>query len=408
MDTPAPVWLKRSYCALFALLPWSVEAHFEDWSLSVPAEPLLGVVALFLLFFLRPPHLRAILSNNGAGHIGAALVGWMAICACFSCQPLVSWKYCVVEALHSWVFIAGIAAWPGLWRQAFPWYAASISGLTVYTLAQHANYDFRADQALLAAKPFFQNHTLWATALSLTFFITWLPVRGMPPLPPVFYAWFPFRRRASKKWMLVGGLLALVFSMCRAAWATMTLAFLFWFHQRLSPPFRRYFEVFLLLGGVLIGLMIVDWRIEDVSVRERINRWHCALEMGLAAPVTGFGPGTFQFQYIDYQQPEYRTRISLSAPQFGHGADTYGRGGGAHSEYGRALAETGVPGLALFLWLSGYILWVKRPKKWEEAGVWLALFVFFSHGLVNDFLHEGKIAALIWGGMAWWCSRKTR
>jgi Cu/Ag efflux protein CusF len=30
----------------------------------------------------------------------------------------------------------------------------------------------------------------------------------------------------------------------------------------------------------------------------------------------------------------------------------------------------------------------------------LALLTFFLHTMVNDFLHDGRIAALVWGSMA--------
>jgi O-antigen ligase len=103
------------------------------------------------------------------------------------------------------------------------------------------------------------------------------------------------------------------------------------------------------------------------------------------------------------------TRISVQAPILQRGPDNYGRGGGAHSEYWQALSECGWPGVLLFagwigafLWGAGQTLW--RPGK--EADKWLviaglaSMLTFFIHGLANNLLHDGRIAAMVWGCLA--------
>jgi O-antigen ligase len=102
------------------------------------------------------------------------------------------------------------------------------------------------------------------------------------------------------------------------------------------------------------------------------------------------------------------TRISATAPVAARSPDTYGRGGGAHSEYMQALAETGWPGFMLWLAMSITILWLAFrywPEK-EDAQRWLALsltlslMTFFLHAAVNNMLHDGRVAALVWGSIA--------
>jgi O-antigen ligase len=404
MKKAPPAWLQHGYCALFACLPWSVDTRFDGWNMSLPSEPLIGILALAWCPVIRPAAIKTVWRRNSTLCITAGIISWMAIAAFFSAQPLVSWKYWLVEAAHIWVFFAGVAIWPALWQRALPWYLASLSALTIYTLAQHAGYDFRADQAMLSARPFFQNHTLWAAALSLAFLFAWKPARGARSFPPAFFRWFPIGRRTAKN-IVTGCLLtALCFSCCRAAWISTALAAGIWAFFALEQRYRPWLYGLALTGSILLGIKIHAWSSTDVSLRERINRWHCALEMARTAPLTGFGPGTFAFQYPAFQDPANLTRISMSVPPHTQDVNTYGRGGGAHSEYARALAETGWPGLFLLIWLAGRVLWKNRPRNWQEAGVWLGLSAFFMHGLANDFLHDGKIAALVWGGIAWWTS----
>jgi O-antigen ligase len=144
---------------------------------------------------------------------------------------------------------------------------------------------------------------------------------------------------------------------------------------------------------------------KDVSAQERLNRYACALRMAGEQPWAGFGPGTFQFQYLPFQKPEERTRISRSEPIAQRGPDNYGRGGGAHSEYLQALAELGWPGLSLWLLFLFFSLGI-GIRNYQQTGalVWLflslGLLSFFLHGLVNNFLHDGRVAALVWGGVA--------
>ncbi|MFN0034998.1 MAG: hypothetical protein ACKVUS_08030, partial [Saprospiraceae bacterium] len=176
METP-PKWLSNGYALLFSLLPWSLDFGFGAPHIMLPSEPLMGFLCFGLLgqFWQKPQVLRSIFSKNIFLSISLAYIAWMAVTACFSSLPLVSWKYWLVETAHWWVFALGISAWPGLWRRAFPWFAFSMAGVAVYTLAHHAQYDFRADQALLAPMPFFPENTMWAAAVAMVLCLGSIP-----------------------------------------------------------------------------------------------------------------------------------------------------------------------------------------------------------------------------------------
>jgi O-antigen ligase len=395
----APVWLNRIYSALFLLMPWSVDVSFGNWNLNCPSEPLMLVAGGLLLWEVvrHPAAATALFGSNRVVLLAGCWIAWMGICACFSSMPVVSWKYWIAESGQWWVFAGGMTLFPGLWRRVIPLFTASLAAAAVYTLIHHAGYHFRADQALLAPMPFFSGNNEHAAILALAL--------------PWVLAW-PGRYRTVLPAILLTGI---ALSFCRAAVVSLLVSGVVagcWYS-------RRYWR-FMALGGGLMVMAGVAFRQPildavrqrtgaDVSTMERLNRYACAARMVAERPMTGFGPGTFAFQYIPFQQPAEMTRISVQAPVLKRSPDNYGRGGGAHSEYWQALSECGWPGLLLFiawimafLWKTGVLLF----KTTDRTGQWFLLVglasmgTFIIHGTVNNLLHDGRIAALVWGMLA--------
>lgn len=396
METP-PKWLGIGYLVLFAILPWSVDLDLGRWNLMIPAEPVIVLVGIGLLAYClnQPGGLWSVFNQNAFLPISLAYLLWMSISAGCSTMPLVSWKYWVVAAGHWWVFAVGISVWPDLWRRAFPYFLISMSGVAVYTLAHHNIHQFRADQAILAPMPFFPDHTLWAAALALgLFLLVGLSREESPKASEAFQNRTPGWVR-SVQFGLFGT--ALLLSTSRAAWLSVLVAGCVWAFLVLGNKMRLILLFSLLFLGFWAGPIIARMLRDDVSSMERLNRWSCALRMQKDKPLFGFGPGTFPSQYLDYQRPEEMTRISVREVATDTVPHPKGRGGGVHSEYLRASTELGWPGLLLWLGLAGMGLWVGfKRSKWTA----LALLTFFAHGLVNDFMQDGRIAALVWGGLA--------
>ena len=397
--------MEWGYLALFVLLPWSLECSFGAWKMNLPSEPLIAALGIGLFWFIlkNPGAARAAFSDNFLLKISFAWIGWLGVSTCFSTMPLVSWKYWAVEAGHWWVFCVGLAMFPKIWPRAFRLFAFSMAGVVVYTLIHHSFYDFRVDQALLAPMPFFPENTLYAAVLAMVVTNFHFSTKNVEP---------PNLKAAQTLLLWVG----LLFSFCRAAWVSVLLVgglFLL-LHFRKKWWLFAFAGLVLFAGSLLFSGQILDRMTKeigkDVSTLERLNRFACALRMAHEKPWTGFGPGTFQFQYIPFQKPEEMTRISARAPILACNPDTYGRGGGAHSEYFQALAEDGWPGLALWLMLTVAVLWTGfssffRAKttdyQWFALALTLSLLTFFLHGLANNMLHDGRVAALVWGGAGW-------
>ncbi|MBV6440689.1 MAG: hypothetical protein EPGJADBJ_02361 [Saprospiraceae bacterium] len=410
--------MNRGYCVLFALLPWSLECSFGAWKINLPSEPIIAAlgIGLFGLVWKNPGMFRELFSHSPVLKISFVWIGWLGVSACFSTLPTVSWKYWVVEAGHWWVFAVGMSLFPGLWLRAFRLFAFSMAGVVVYTLIHHAFYHFRADQALLAPMPFFPENTLYAAVLSMVLMVFLGSLCAAPPPNEKENAAHPAPQlpfHLTTKWWLLPGLFAagLFFSFCRAAWLSVLMAGA----VGMFLIFRKKWLWFALVGGSMLvaGFLfrgqILGKMAADVSFLERLNRYACALRMANDRPWAGFGPGTFQFQYIPFQKPEEMTRISATAPVTERSPRTYGRGGGAHSEYFQALAEAGWPGLLLWLTLVAAVLWAgfrnvfsekNEENQWFALALTLSLLTFFLHGLVNNMLHDGRVGALVWGMVA--------
>lgn len=413
-----PKWLRWCYLALFGLLPWSVEWPVgSSWNLTVPAEPLItltgfGVLAALLRSW--PIHLTWL------ARVSFAWIAWQALAAVVSTMPLVSWKYWLVEAGQWAVFFAGLFLWPRLWPQLIRVFSYSLAGVAIYILVHHAFYQFRADQVMLATRPFFPDHTLYGAVLVLTLpgcaLLLTKPIEGfyqtrsalLMPLPEMAGKHTsPGISAVIGSVVLAIFVLAICFTFSRAVWLTL-LAVIFVGAALYFQKYWRWFMlVFLLLAGIGLAFraQIAARLNADVSSMERLNRYSCAFRMARDRPWAGFGPGTFQFQYLPYQRTEEMTRISITEPIIRRGPHNNGRGGGAHSEYFQALTETGWPGLLGWLLLAAGSLFAgirlyRRTGQLYWLALTLSLLSFFLHGLVNNFLHDARVAALVWGQMA--------
>jgi hypothetical protein len=108
----------------------------------------------------------------------------------------------------------------------------------------------------------------------------------------------------------------------------------------------------------------------------------------------GFGPGTYQFQYIPFQEAGLKNRLSVRNPD----DVPQGSGGSAHSEVLLQLSENGWPTALVFvlmlgLWM-GRGLWASAKMEWVPYVLGLTTYVF--HMNVNNFLNQPGFAFLFW------------
>jgi O-antigen ligase len=344
-------------------------------------------------------------------------LGWMLLTSITSSMPLVSIKHWVARVwfVVPYFFLLVHVFQRKSYRELFFWlYLIPLAVAVAYTLSVHAQYDFSKQTSTWVMFPFFKEHTVYGAALALY-------------IPAALY--FALRKQSLLSRMGTGFLLSLlvvglVYSFTRAAWLSLLAAAGIFLIHRL----RISWSVVLFLGLIgLGGLYTVKDQVQrsaernksvssdklgehvasmsnistDASNLERLNRWNSALRMFQERPWTGWGPGTYQFQYAPFQHSYDLTIISTNA----------GDNGNAHSEYIGPLAEEGVLGLlavllllATFLRTGAAVLPHYREKPTSFASdYWLAvaaatgLVTYFTHGVLNNFLDTDKASAPVWG-----------
>jgi O-antigen ligase len=382
---------------------------------ALPTEPLM--VALTLLFLLKLSLERRVIGPGVWRHpVTIAILlqlAWMAICVLPSSMPMVSLKYITARLwfVCTMYFMATrLFRDPRNMHRFFWLYLCGMAIVVTYTLIHHAQYHFAEDPAHWVMSPFFKDHTSYGAIISffLPFALTAVGMRR-----------YSRTSRAIAVFLLLLLVTAILFSYTRAAWVGAAGALGVFLVMRLRIPAWAVGAV-VLIGGIIfianedqITIALEQNRTEssddlathvssignirsDASNLERINRWHSAMRMFAERPVTGWGPGTYMFQYAPFQASRDRTIISTN----------FGLNGNSHSEYLGPLAEEGILGMLLVIavvattsW-TAVRLWSSLPPGTDRRIVGAAFFglvTYYVHGTMNNYLDLDKASVPFWG-----------
>ncbi len=159
-----------------------------------------------------------------------------------------------------------------------------------------------------------------------------------------------------RRWMLGGGAalgaIGIVASYARSAWIAAALGAALLAYRRGKRAF---------IGVTVAGLVaIVALSAASDTIRdrfsstlragsnlERIYIWKTSLDMALAHPIAGAGPGVYR-QVVDEHRRDYNIKWTTKAH--------------AHNSYIMAASEGGFVGAAIFLFVAGAGLW----RAWRE------------------------------------------
>lgn len=406
----AILWRKDFFDKGFPLMVLALPLSFglginESTEIEFPAEFLLLIAAPIVLLLLIKERFRSLRSHP------LPLI-WMASFALpvlWSDQILVSFKFTLLNALYVLVFYYGTLLWKGrggdLHRLVFT-FALGLLPVVLLGAWRFVQFEFNPVTLRGLYEPFFYSHTYFgatAALLAAYFLGRWRLRLHDVLLFMVFAVLTVLSGSRAALWSL---LIALFFAVL------LQLPLLFrWLIPLLGvgvittlvmsgyfdPYFERNsFESHDPQASIAERSMSVTNLNTDVSNRERLNRWIAALRMFQERPHSGFGPGTYQFTYIPYQERSLQNRLTVRNPD--HPPE--GSGGTAHSELLLQLSENGWPSTLLFLLLLGrwFLLGIRR---FDRQPAWtgpllLGLVTYFFHMQVNNFLNQPAFAFLFW------------
>jgi putative inorganic carbon (HCO3(-)) transporter len=416
-------------------LPLSINFHlFAETSVIFPSELVVGILTLifvFRLFFSKTILFDRAFLNHPITILVILYFAGLFLSSFFSTMPIVSFKSVTVRASYILVFYFMMHSF--IKRQTnylmiFFLYGSSLLFVIIYAISNHVELGLIKNYSAQSVSLFYNDHTMYSAAIAFVI-PSFVAAAIFPKL-------FSFRKLS---WLLLTAITFLFFaglylSFCRAAWISIMVALIVLFLILMRTGFMMF--VFLVLGIVVYTLFNydelkssfrqnkIDSNVKnagfyeqtgsitnitsDVSNAERLNRWSCAIRMFKDKPLTGFGSGTYQFQYLPYQRKKEMTRISVTSPyniQQGHGGST-------HSEYLLALSESGIFSMLFFTGLfflslhTALRLSKNENKKTRIVSivVLLGLITYFTHGLFNNFLDNDKLAFLFWSSLSVLCT----
>lgn len=405
-------------------LPFSMEVNVSgNVMMFLPSEILVGIAAMSILFeFIRKPHyIREFMSREARWVFPLALS--YVIFAIPSALPVVSLKSAIVNLTYILVFFFMLSHLLRIHRDLFPQlmisYSTGLIAVSILGLIRYHGYDWNPAVAKGIFQPFYNDHTIFGATAAMAG-IFWLVYAGKQ------------ERAASRLFMyLVAASLIFLTALSTSRAATISLAFMVpvW----LFLHFRLRLRHLVVLAGAIIFVGFIfhkqiieniyrnpyvsrshhsEWTgnlksagniTTDVSNVERLNRWYSGIKMFLEKPLTGFGPGTYQFVYIPYQKKELMNRLTVKNPW----NIPENSGGTAHSEYILALSEMGVLGFLAFILVFMRLFWIAFAKAREHPArehivvAFVALSTYFFHAFFNNFLTTDKFAFLFWGLISW-------
>ncbi|MFN6945121.1 MAG: O-antigen ligase family protein [Cytophagaceae bacterium] len=418
---------KITYLTFF-LIPLSVDLALSENSLVVgtPSEPLIGLLALVavaLLFtkkfdgkFLRNPMTIFIVI-----HLATCLVALF-----FSTSPIISLKFLTVKTAYILVFYFLAAQLLShdidKVKRLILLYILGIIPVIIFIIHTHSQSGFDKNVSNLVTGPFFNDHTIYGACLCLAI--------------PMLTGFILCRKTFNISFftslvlciVLTILLIALFLTFSRAAWVSLLVSFGVVFIIKIRIPFKLILSVsiiiaasFLFAQDKMVSLLKqnkydsnaknagIDEQMKsvtsikkDVSNAERVNRWNSAIKMFKEKPLTGFGPGTYQFTYIPFQMNRDMTEISITSAK--HHVKP-GKGGSAHSEYLLLLSESGIFPFITFIIIAFMALYYtmkiynnsqNRKIKILALCAGSSLMGYFVHGLFNNFLDQEEAASIFW------------
>lgn len=390
-------------------------------ALSLPAEGMLGLLLLltFIKLFAGLKLDKKILWHPITIILMLDII-WMIVTSATSSMPEISFKRIILKIsfiLGFYLMFAHLFKTPKQQIKLMVLYGVGLIIPIVNAFITHAKYNFSQEESFEMTEPFYEDHTLYGACVAFVvpFFLLYMVylIKNKTLSIKTYFFIFLFALIT----------LAEILSYSRAAWISVMAAMAVYVLTQFKIPVKYYFATILIaISIVAINFDTIYQKIEagdakknndnveqhlqtvtdlksNASNLERINRWVCAYRMFEEKPLFGWGPGTYQFNYAQFQTNEFTTEISSNK----------GDRGNSHSEYFTYLSEEGLVGFLIFIFL---IIFFFREsisllntiqdnfQKVILYGFFLGLLTFFIHGLFNTFSDYEKMSVLVYGSLA--------
>ena len=401
--------LRRGLYACAALIALSTEVSLGSVGLDFPSEPLMLLLAAATLVYVltRAHRIEAAHLLHPISLLLMLHLGWILLTAFAATTPSIAFKFFAAKLWYVLPFyvLAGLLIRREVdLLQLVRWLAVPMVVVLTYCIVRHAQLGFSFELVNKAMYPFFRNHVTYAS-LSATLF-------------PLFVLAVLQEPRGSfwRKLNVLASLLCLVAvntSFTRAAVVSLVFGVVFIgiMHWRLT-------KVSLVLGALLIvgvstllvsnnrffgftpdynktvthtdfsNLLDATFKLEDISLMERVYRWVAGSYMVPEHPWLGWGPGNFYSHYQGYALESFRTYVSDNPEH-----------SGIHNYLLMTLVEQGHPGLLIFFLLCAAGLLTAQfaytqaatPARRRAAGaIGACLAINLSFQLINDMLETDK------------------
>lgn len=402
-------------CTPFSVILESKNIHL---GLSLPSEVfMIALTILFLCRIIYDLRMDPKLVSHPISIAIFAYLGWMLLTCITSELPVVSIKFWLSKIWFTtacyWMLIQFVKDDRKKAVRYFNCYAVALAVVVIITTVKHAASGFDEHYAHWVMSPFYNDHTAYGAVLAFFLPITaccfFLPENNTRK--KIFYAV-----------LTVILLIGFYLSFSRAAWISLVVAIGVFIVLKLRIKLSWLVAGLLVVGTALYysaddilykmsrnsqdasgnlteQLQSISNISTDASNVERLNRWNSAFGMIQERPITGWGPGTYQFVYAPFQKSQFKTIITTD----------FGDGGNAHSEYIGPCAETGFPGLltvlalvivSLYTGIRTYNHSKDKTDRLMALMMTLALTSYFVHGFLNNFLDTDKLSLPFWGAFA--------
>ena len=408
--------IDRFFLLLLFFTPLSVQLRFlTDNTLAdifLPTEVMLALILLIMLFKVSySREFNRKLFRHPVSILILIMLGWMLITSFAGTMILVSLKAFIARLwfVTAFYFLAlALFHDRSFIKKSIRVFVLGLLPVVVFHIVRLWGSGLFNQQAAHSAMwPFFNDHTSFGAALAFCIpVVIWLIITIRSDFGRLFYIVTAI--------VFIAGF---IFSYSRAAWISLVLAAVFSLKYFVEISWKVVFTGFALSIMIILlswpsAVIIMEGNRQDSSGNfaehiksitnitsdasnvERINRWKSAVRMIREKPVTGWGPGTYQFQYASYQFSHERSVISTN----------FGDSGNAHSEYLGVMVESGIPGAILFILIvifsiiTGNRVWIRGSRKTRAISLALmsGLITYFFHSLLNNFLDTDKISAPFW------------